>query len=277
MNPQPLLDETLRQEPGELDPAAVTPRWKRVLDIVLCLAAMPLVLPLMILIAVIIRVVSKGPILFKQERIGVGGRPFMCLKFRTMHVGNNVATHKDHLQDLMTSNRPMTKMDDQGDPRIIRFGGPLRSSGLDELPQIFNVLHGDMSLVGPRPCLGYEFERYQPWQKERFNTLPGLTGLWQVSGKNRLSFEQMIRLDVHYARNKTLWMDARIIFMTIPALIVQMQDVRRSRKAAARTAEKAPAPTPASAPHTHTADSQPAFTALSRRIGEAKLRSNTTT
>jgi len=121
-------------------------------------------------------------------------------------------------------------MDSNGDPRIIPFGLLLRSSGLDELPQLINVLRGEMSLVGPRPCLSYEYEKYLPWQKERFTTVPGLTGLWQVSGKNRTTFVEMIQLDITYARSKTLWLDLKIILQTIPALIIQMLEARRTKK-----------------------------------------------
>jgi lipopolysaccharide/colanic/teichoic acid biosynthesis glycosyltransferase len=112
---------------------------------------------------------------------------------------------------------------------LIPGGWLLRASGLDELPQLLNVLNGDMSLVGPRPCLPYEYENYSPWQKERFNSTPGLTGLWQVSGKNRTTFEEMIRLDHAYTENLSLWLDAKIILLTVPALLLQIGDVRSAR------------------------------------------------
>lgn len=211
----------------------VIPRWKRALDIILILMTLPLLLPTMLFIAILVRCVSAGPVLFRQERVGIGGSRFRCFKFRTMSVGNDVAVHQGHLQDLMKSNAPMTKMDVKGDPRIIPFGVPLRASGLDELPQIFNVVLGQMSLVGPRPCVPYEYEKYLPWQKERFNVLPGLTGFWQVSGKNNTSFEEMMRLDIYYSRNSSPWFDLKIIVKTIPALLIQMIETRRRRKAAA--------------------------------------------
>jgi exopolysaccharide production protein ExoY len=206
------------------------PRWKRTLDVFAVLVALPLVIPLALVIAALIRSVSAGPVLFRQERVGYLGRRFMCFKFRTMYVGVDVVAHQGHLSNLMTSNTPMTKMDSKGDPRIIPFGLLLRSSGLDELPQLINVLCGEMSLVGPRPCLSYEYEKYLPWQKERFATLPGLTGLWQVSGKNRTTFVEMINLDIKYARNKNLWLDLRIILQTVPALIIQMLETRRTER-----------------------------------------------
>jgi lipopolysaccharide/colanic/teichoic acid biosynthesis glycosyltransferase len=214
--------------------ALIVPRWKRVLDVALVLLALPVLVPVMLCIAVLIWVVSDGPILFRQERIGLQGRRFMCFKFRTMIAGTDTAIHRGHLENLIGSDKPMTKMDAKGDPRIIPLGVPLRSSGLDELPQIINVLRGEMSLVGPRPCVAYEYEKYLPWQKERFDTLPGLTGLWQVSGKNRTTFDEMIQLDIEYARTKSPAMDLMIILKTIPALIVQMQDTRKGRRMSLR-------------------------------------------
>jgi lipopolysaccharide/colanic/teichoic acid biosynthesis glycosyltransferase len=124
----------------------------------------------------------------------------------------------------------MQKMDSKVDSRIIPFGLWLRASGLDELPQLINVLWGEMSLVGPRPCLPYEFDEYLPWQKERFGAVPGLTGLWQVSGKNKTTFVEMIHLDIQYAKNKNVWSDLKIILRTIPALIIQMLESRQARK-----------------------------------------------
>ena len=207
-----------------------TPRWKRILDVGVILLVVPLLLPLMAMIALLIRMVSAGPVLFKQERVGYLGRRFMCFKFRTMFVGADAAAHQGHLHRLMDSNTPMTKMDSEGDPRIIPLGLLLRSSGLDELPQLINVLRGDMSLVGPRPCLPDEYEKYLPWQKGRFASTPGLTGLWQVSGKNRTTFVEMIQLDIKYAREKSLWFDLKILARTIPALISQLRETRRREK-----------------------------------------------
>jgi lipopolysaccharide/colanic/teichoic acid biosynthesis glycosyltransferase len=206
------------------------PLWKRVLDCTLILLAFPLLLPLMAVIALIIRRNSPGPVLFQQQRMGYRGRLFMCLKFRTMHCAAETSSHQSHLQVLINSNVPMTKLDAAGDARIIPFGKLLRSSGLDELPQIINVLRGEMSLVGPRPCVQYEAEKYLPWQRERFNAAPGLTGLWQVSGKNRTTFTRMMELDIEYARRKSLGLDLKIIFLTIPALLVQMWDMRQAKK-----------------------------------------------
>jgi exopolysaccharide production protein ExoY len=198
--------------------------------------ALPLILPLAVVIGVVIRLVSTGPILFKQERVGYRGGRFLCLKFRTMFCGAETVTHQGHLQQLMDSDVPMTKMDSKGDSRIIPFGKLLRASGLDELPQLVNVFKGEMSLVGPRPCLPYEAAKYLPWQLERFNAAPGLTGLWQVSGKNRTTFTKMIQLDIEYSRSKTLLLDLKIIFKTIPALLVQLRDARQQKKTLPRAA-----------------------------------------
>ncbi|HEY3760403.1 MAG TPA: sugar transferase [Verrucomicrobiae bacterium] len=204
------------------------PSWKRILDIGLIVLVSPLLIPVALTVAVIIRLVSRGPILFKQDRIGYQGEKFLCFKFRTMHVGAHSVSHEGHLRELIQSDAPMTKLDTR-DARIIPCGVLLRSSGLDELPQLINVLRGDMSLVGPRPCMPYEFEHYLPWQRSRFNVAPGLTGLWQVSGKNRTTFTKMIRLDIEYGRLRSLWLDLWIIFKTVPALLAQMSDTRNRK------------------------------------------------
>jgi len=209
-------------------------RRKRILDTLLILLVLPFLIPLALFVTMLIRSGSRGPILFRQERVGYLGRRFRCFKFRTMFVDADTTTHQGHLHQLMNSNAPMMKMDSKGDPRIIPFGVLLRASGLDELPQLINVLRGEMSLVGPRPCLPYEYDNYLPWQKERFGTVPGLTGLWQVSGKNKTTFVEMIQLDVKYAKNKTLWWDLKIILMTVPALVIQMLETRRAGKASSR-------------------------------------------
>jgi lipopolysaccharide/colanic/teichoic acid biosynthesis glycosyltransferase len=215
--------------PTSAGPAPV-PCWKRTLDIACILVALPLLLPLMAMIALAVRIGSAGPVLFGQERVGHLGRRFRCLKFRSMIAGADTMVHQRHYTDLIVSNAPMVKMDLQGDPRLIPGGWWLRASGLDELPQIINVLRGDMSFVGPRPCLSYEYNRYLPWHKERFNTLPGLTGLWQVSGKNKTTFDEMMHLDIQYARNKSLWLDLKILLKTVPTVIIEIKNTRRGRK-----------------------------------------------
>jgi len=229
------LDEPQQQVAADTIPSVRLPRWKRVLDVTLCAVALPILGPLTLLMAVVTRLYAPGPVFFKQERVGHQGRRFLCLKFRTMHAGSDVKVHQAHLEQLIRSGVPMTKIDAKGDRRLIPGGWILRATGLDELPQILNVLFGDMSLVGPRPCIPYEFDQFQPWQKQRCSTLPGLTGLWQVSGKNRTTFEEMMHLDIQYARNLSFWEDVRIILMTIPALVIQVRDTR------AKPAAKAPA------------------------------------
>ncbi len=210
----------------------------------------------MLFIALLVRLVSSGPVFFKQERVGYRGTRFMCFKFRTMHVGVDTSVHRGYLNDLMKSDAPMVKMDSHGDPRLIRFGLLLRSTGLDELPQLINVLRGEMSLVGPRPCIAYEYEKYTDAQKERFNTLPGLTGWWQVCGKNRTTFTQMVQLDIDYVRGKSLWFDIKILFKTIPAVLVQMKDVL-ARKAGATKKRKALVAAPAPKRNHSTAPERP--------------------
>jgi len=230
----------IHRSPSQVIRPEGVPVWKRLLDISCTLATAPVWVPLGLLIAALIKVVSPGPIFFRQERVGYLGRRFSCLKFRTMGVNADTTVHQGHLEQLMSSGRPMTKLDKAGDSRLIRCGLLLRTLGLDELPQLLNVLKGDMSLVGPRPCLPYEYEKYLPRHRERCATLPGLTGLWQTSGKNRTTFEEMIDLDVHYASHKSLLMDFKIIVMTIPALLSQAGEVSTSRKLILRSAATQP-------------------------------------
>ena len=201
------------------------PLWKRVLDISCLLIALPILLPMTLLIAILIKVSSKGPVLFRQERVGFLGRRFILFKFRTMIPGTDSAVHETHVAGLIATDKPMTKLDARGDARIIPFGRMLRAAGLDELPQLINVLRGEMSIVGPRPCLPSEYDRYLPWQRERFLARPGLTGLWQVSGKNRTSFNEMIEFDIKYARSQSLWLDLKIILKTIPAVMLEVRDM----------------------------------------------------
>ncbi len=225
------LDE--HQADGGSEPSlAEAPVWKRALDLACILVLLPGLLPLMALIAAVIKVVSHGPVFFRQERVGLGGKLFRCYKFRTMRHNADTGVHQDHLRTLMHSDRPMTKIDAAGDPRLIPFGAWLRASGLDELPQLINVVRGQMSLVGPRPCTPYEFENYLPWQKERFNTLPGLTGLWQVTGKNKTTFRQMIALDIFYARHKSPFVDAVIMAKTFRTLLEQVREAKARRRPA---------------------------------------------
>jgi lipopolysaccharide/colanic/teichoic acid biosynthesis glycosyltransferase len=149
-----------------------------------------------------------------------------------MVVNADASVHQGHLEELMNSNCPMTKLDKAGDARLIPCGLFLRTLGLDELPQLLNVLKGEMSLVGPRPCLPYEYEKYLPRHRKRCATLPGITGLWQTRGKNKTTFEEMMELDVHYTEHKSLFMDLKIMAMTIPALMEQAADMNCGPKEA---------------------------------------------
>jgi lipopolysaccharide/colanic/teichoic acid biosynthesis glycosyltransferase len=218
------------------------PPWKRTLDIICCLVAVPPFLICTFFAAILTWTTSPGPIFFRQERIGLRGRRFDLFKFRTMHVSADTTTHQLHFAELVRSNRPMHKLDRNGDCRLIPGGWLLRASGLDELPQIMNVLWGDMSLVGPRPCIPYEYAQYSPAQRERFATAPGLTGLWQVSGKNRTTFDEMIQLDIRYVHNRSLGLDLLIMLKTPWAVWVQISDIRRAKKALNGTMQDIPAP-----------------------------------
>jgi exopolysaccharide production protein ExoY len=202
------------------------PAWKRILDIACILLSIPFWLPVVIFLAVWIKLASPGPIFFRQERVGYRGKRFMILKFRTMKVNVETQSHERHLEQLIHANRPMTKLDAAGDPRIIAGGRILRAMGLDELPQLFNVFRGEMSLVGPRPCTPHEFARYQSWQQERVNAQPGLTGYWQVNGKNKTTFTEMISMDIFYTKNMSLWLDLAIMVKTFPAVLAQVIETR---------------------------------------------------
>lgn len=195
------------------------PYNKRLLDIIIIVLSLPITLPIFLLIAGYIKLRSPGPIFFKQKRIGFGGVPFDIIKFRTMKAGADVSVHNNHMANLVKSYRKMKKMDDV-DPRIIPGGKLIRASGLDELPQLINVLMGEMSLVGPRPCTIQEEEMFH--DRTRFNTLPGLTGLWQVKGKNETTFEEMVELDSIYVNRRSLWVDINIIIETPFVLVNQI-------------------------------------------------------
>ena len=234
-------DAPLSRSPVRPDEAGCAlPVWKRTLDLLACLAALPVLILCTAILTLVTKLMSPGPVLFRQERVGFKGRRFKIYKFRTMHVRADQVGHQDYFKALVGTNAPMAKLDSRGDARLIPGAWLLRATGLDELPQIINVLRGEMSLVGPRPCLPTEAELYQPWQRERFDALPGLTGLWQVSGKNRTTFEEMMHLDIRYARTKALGLDLRIMALTIPALVVQVYDTKVGRRSAALSAQTVP-------------------------------------
>src|SRR5579872_2016033 len=147
-----------------------------------------------------------------------------------MSVNAETESHRRYAQELIKSDTRMVKLDERKDPRLIPLGSVLRACGLDELPQLLNVFRGEMSLVGPRPCIPYECEAYKTWHWQRFDAAPGLTGLWQVSGKNRTTFDQMVRLDIDYSRRLSFWLDVKIIFKTLPALWRQCNDLQAAKR-----------------------------------------------
>lgn len=200
---------------------------KRVMDVVGSLLALILLSPLFLLIALAIKLTSKGPVFFRQDRLAKFGANFRCLKFRSMYADNDPKIHQEfmkrviagsHVGSSATGSKPVYKMTD--DPRITRIGRILRRTSLDELPQFINVLGGEMSLVGPRPPLAYEFEEYDFWHRRRvLEVKPGITGLWQVNGRSRVKFDDMVRLDLQYARGWSLWLDIRILAQTPRAVV----------------------------------------------------------
>ena len=194
---------------------------KRTFDIVVAAVAITLLFPLWLLIALLIKLDSKGPVFYTQERVGMDGRLFLLYKFRTMRAGADSQVHREYQRAFIAGRAEANLGDDQkptyklpADPRITRVGKLLRRTSLDEVPQLLNVLLGDMSLVGPRPPIPYEVEAYELWHRKRLDMKPGLTGLWQVSGRNRLPFEEMVRLDLFYIENWSLLLDLKIILRT---------------------------------------------------------------
>jgi lipopolysaccharide/colanic/teichoic acid biosynthesis glycosyltransferase len=181
--------------------------------------------PIWLLIALLIKLDSRGPVFYSQERVGMDGRIFLVHKFRTMHMGTDDQIHKEYQRKFIAGradanvgdpDRPRYKL--KNDPRVTRVGRFLRRLSLDEVPQLINVLRGDMSIVGPRPPIAYEVEAYELWHRKRLDMKPGLTGLWQVSGRNRLPFEEMVRLDLFYIENWSVLFDLKIMMRT--ALVI---------------------------------------------------------
>jgi len=203
---------------------------KRCLDIAITLVALALLWPVMVAIAVVIVLDSPGPVIFSQERVGAKWRPvgfwevitFRCLKFRTMTDKCDGSMHKAFVQAFVRGEMPEQaglpyKLND--DPRITRVGRWLRKSSLDELPQLINILKGEMSWVGPRPVPIYEVAAYRQWHRERLEALPGLTGLWQVKGRSQVTFDEMARLDIEYVRHPSVWLDLKLLVATVPAVL----------------------------------------------------------
>jgi len=217
--------------PGHPTSTSAQLEWKRALDLSCIFLSLPFTLPLMLCIVLWVRLVSRGPALYTQKRIGQNGRPFVLYKFRSMKLNAATKRHETYLKHLVKSDIPMIKLDLLCDSRLIPGGCLLRAAGLDELPQLLNVLRGEMSLVGPRPCLPQEYVFFSERQRERFNALPGLTGNWQVNGKNQTTFSQMNMMDVEYVRNSSLLVDLFIMMRTPAALAVQMcQAAKQHRK-----------------------------------------------
>jgi lipopolysaccharide/colanic/teichoic acid biosynthesis glycosyltransferase len=201
-------------------------RCKRGVDLAGSTMLLLLLSPLFGVLAALIRLTSPGPVLFRQLRVGHMGRPFTMLKFRTMHAGADHAVHQQYMTEFIRAGAPAAEAAGEkvfkivNDARITRIGRLLRRTSLDELPQLWNVFRGDMSLVGPRPPLRYELEQYRPWHWRRvLEGKPGLTGLWQVTGRSRTTFDEMVRLDVRYARTRSFWTDIKILLATPRAAV----------------------------------------------------------
>ena len=201
---------------------------KRLMDIAGSIAALIFLLPVFLAIVIAVKVTSKGPVLFKQVRLGQYGRKFTFFKFRSMYVNTDHAIHEAYIQQFISGGADAQPRDDTrkqvyklvADPRVTPVGHFLRKTSLDELPQFLNVLTGDMSLVGPRPPVLYEYKRYHLWHKQRLLAAkPGITGLWQVVGRSRVKFDDMVRLDIRYARTRSLWLDIKILLKTPRAVI----------------------------------------------------------
>jgi lipopolysaccharide/colanic/teichoic acid biosynthesis glycosyltransferase len=203
--------------------------FKRALDVVGSLGLMLLLLPVLVLVALLVKLTSRGPMLFKQVRVGQLAKPFTMLKFRTMYVNNDSAVHQQFVMDFIKSSGRKKKPGGEtffkirNDPRIASWiGHVLRRTSVDELPQLWNVLRGDMSLVGPRPPLHYEFEHYRSWHWRRvLEAKPGVTGLWQVAGRSRTTFDEMVRLDLRYVKTRSFWTDVRILLATPRAVVTR--------------------------------------------------------
>lgn len=198
---------------------------KRGIDITGSLLGILFLFPLFIIVALLIKLTSKGPVFFKQERIGYEAKPFNLLKFRSMRTGNDESVHKNFVKDFIKNSDKKEEKNGSGvfkivnDPRVTRIGKFIRKTSIDELPQLFNVLKGDMSLVGPRPPLAYELEEYTMWHKRRVMEMrPGITGYWQVKGRSRTTFEGMVRMDIQYGKRWSLMLDLKLMLQTPVAL-----------------------------------------------------------
>jgi len=194
---------------------------KRSLDLVASTLGLALTSPILVVVAAAVKLESRGPILFRQERLGLGGRPFTVYKFRSMFSSAEQDRHRDHVRDLIRREASREPSSDgvwlpiPADPRVTRLGAFLRRSHLDELPQLINIVRGEMSLVGPRPPIPYEVEVYEPWHLRRLAVIPGLTGLWQATGWGQLSFDEGVALDIAYIDRRSFAFDMRLILRTL--------------------------------------------------------------
>jgi lipopolysaccharide/colanic/teichoic acid biosynthesis glycosyltransferase len=204
---------------------------KRLMDLTGSLLLLTVCSPLLLVVAVAVRLSSKGPILYRQQRVGQYGKLFTFLKFRSMYADNDATVHENYVRELIAGQAPRHPSNGNGegtgfykltnDERVTRLGSFLRRTSLDELPQLLNVLKGDMSLVGPRPAIPYEVAAYRTWHRRRvLEAKPGITGLWQVNGRGRVPFDEMVRLDLRYAREWSPWLDLKILFRTPRAVIL---------------------------------------------------------
>jgi len=200
---------------------------KRAFDISISALMLILLSPVMLILALIVKATSPGPVFFVQERLGRDGEPFRFYKFRSMKHKSGDAIHRQFAAMFINGDEHGCAESNAGekvfklkkDPRVTPIGSFMRRTSLDELPQLFNILKGEMSLVGPRPPIAYEIENYLPWHMERLKALPGLTGLWQVSGRSHVSFDEMVRLDVDYINNWSIWADVVILAKTLPVVL----------------------------------------------------------
>ena len=212
----------------QADKRRISGALKRAIDVVGSIVALTFLSPVFLIIAVVVKATSKGPVFFRQHRLGEHGEPFVFLKFRSMYVGNDDTVHKEYIKKLIAgqAERHEAKANGEGvfkltsDSRITPVGSFLRKTSLDELPQFINVLKGEMSLVGPRPPIAYEVANYHVWHRRRLlEAKPGMTGLWQISGRSRVGFDEMVRLDLRYAKASSPWMDIKILLLTPLAVI----------------------------------------------------------
>ncbi len=211
----------------------MNPHWfqkaiKKGIDIIGALTGIILFSPVMLIVALAVKISSAGPVIFKQTRLGLKGRRFPFYKYRSMYVNMDDHIHREYVSNLIDGQLEKINQGEKGkpffkikeDPRITRVGKIIRKLSLDELPQFFNVLKGEMSLVGPRPPIPYEIEKYKPWHLRRILEMkPGITGLWQVSGRSKTTFDEMVRLDLRYVQNWSVWLDLKILFKTVKEVI----------------------------------------------------------